>query len=51
MNNKINGIIMLVLGVLLAIVFFVAREFLLYTYWIAIIALVGYGAYLFTKKG
>jgi hypothetical protein len=51
MENKISGILMIVLGVILAIVYFLLPTFLIYTYWIAVIALVGYGAYLYTKKG
>lgn len=51
MNNKINGIIMLVLGVLLAIVYFALPKFLIYTYWLAVLILIIYGIYLYQKKG
>jgi len=51
MNNKLNGIIMLVLGVLLAIIYFAMPTFLMYTYWLAVIILIIYGIYLYQKKG
>lgn len=51
MNNKINGIIMLVLAVLLAIVYFALPKFLIYTYWLAVLILIIYGVYLYQKKG
>jgi len=51
MNNKINGIVMLVLGVLLAIIYFALPNFLIYTYWLAVILLIIYGIYLYQKRG
>jgi hypothetical protein len=51
MNNKINGIVMLALGVLLAIIYFAMPTFLMYTYWLAVVILIIYGIYLYQKKG
>jgi len=50
MNPKMNGVLMMVLGVLLAIVYFALPTLLIYTYWLAVIALVGYGVYMYTRK-
>lgn len=51
MNNQLNGIVMLVLGVLLAIIYFALPTFLIYTYWVAVLILIVYGIYLYQKKG
>lgn len=51
MNNKINGIVMILFGVVLAVLYFALPTFLIYTYWLAVIVLLGYGAYMYTKKG
>ncbi|WP_414468658.1 hypothetical protein [Methanobacterium sp. ACI-7] len=51
MNNKINGIIMVVLGVILAVLYFALPTFLIYTYWLAVIIFIVYGAYMYQKKG
>jgi len=50
MDDKISGIIMAVLGVLLAILYFALPTFLIYTYWLAVIILIVYGLYLYQKK-
>jgi hypothetical protein len=49
MNNKNAGILMIVVGVLLAILYFAIPTFLVYTYWLAILIFVLYGLYLFQK--
>ncbi|BDZ70621.1 hypothetical protein [Methanobacterium petrolearium] len=51
MNNQMNGIIMIVLGILLGIIYFALPTFLIYAYWIAVLILVVYGIYLYQKKG
>ncbi|OPX59495.1 MAG: hypothetical protein A4E25_00979 [Methanobacterium sp. PtaB.Bin024] len=51
MNNQLNGIIMIVLGVLLGIIYYALPTFLVYTYWVAVIILIIYGIYLYQKKG
>jgi hypothetical protein len=51
MNNQINGILMMVLGVILAIIYFALPTFLMYTYWLAVIVIVGYGIYTYQKRG
>ncbi len=50
MDNKINGIIMMLLGVILAVLYFALPTLLIYTYWLAVIVLIGYGAYMYQKK-
>ena len=51
MTNQINGILMMALGVILAILYFALPTFLLYTYWLAVIIIVGYGFYTYQKRG
>ncbi len=51
MSNQINGILMMVLGVILAVLYFALPTFLLYTYWLAVIIIVGYGFYTYQKRG
>ena len=51
MNDKTSGILMIVLGVILAVIYIALPNFLIFAYWVAVIALIGYGAYMYTKKG
>lgn len=51
MNNKTNGILMIILGVILAVIYFALPKFLIYTYWLAVLILLVYGIYLYQKKG
>jgi hypothetical protein len=51
LSNQINGILMMVLGVILAILYFALPTFLVYTYWLAVIIIVGYGFYTYQKRG
>ncbi|MCE5214821.1 MAG: hypothetical protein LLF83_08900 [Methanobacterium sp.] len=51
MDNKMNGIIMIIVGILLAVIYFAIPTFLIYTYWLAIIIFLLYGIYLYQKKG
>lgn len=51
MNNQINGILMMVLGVILAVIYFALPTFLMYTYWLAVIVIVVYGFYTYQKRG
>lgn len=50
MDNKINGIIMMGLGIILAVIYFALPAFIIYTFWLAVIVLIAYGAYMFQKK-
>lgn len=50
MDNKMNGIIMIIVGVLLAIIYLALPTFLIYTYWLAIVIFIIYGIYLYQKK-
>ncbi|BDZ66756.1 hypothetical protein [Methanobacterium ferruginis] len=50
MDDKISGIIMAVLGVLLGILYFALPNLLIYAYWAAVIILVVYGLYLYLKN-
>lgn len=49
MSNQINGILLMVLGVILAVLYFALPAFLMYTYWVAIILIIIYGVYTFRK--
>jgi hypothetical protein len=48
-DNKINGNIMMVLSVILVILYLALPTLLIYTYWLAVIALIGYGSYMFQR--
>ncbi|CDG64861.1 MAG: hypothetical protein PWQ15_542 [Methanobacterium sp.] len=50
MSNQINGILLMVLGVILAVLYFALPAFLMYTYWVAIILIIIYGVYTFQKR-
>ena len=50
MDDKIGGILMIIVGIVLAILWFALPTFLVYTYWLAVIIFVGYGAYLFMQS-
>ncbi|HML05001.1 MAG TPA: hypothetical protein VK426_04430 [Methanobacterium sp.] len=49
MDNKINGILMMFVGVILAVLYFALPTFLVYTYWLAVIILILYGFYMFQR--
>ena len=49
MDDKWSGILMVILGIILAVLWFALPTFLIYTYWLAVIVLIGYGAYLYMK--
>jgi hypothetical protein len=51
LSNQINGILMIVLGVILAILYFALPTFLVYTYWLAVIIILVYGIYTYQKRG
>jgi hypothetical protein len=51
LSNQINGILMIVLGVILAILYFALPTFLVYTYWLAVIVILVYGIYTYQKRG
>ena len=50
LSNTLNGIVMMALGIILAILYFALPTFLVYIFWIAIIILILYGVYLFQKR-
>jgi hypothetical protein len=49
MDDKWSGILMVILGIILAVLWFALPTFLIYTYWLAVIVLIGYGAYLYMR--
>jgi hypothetical protein len=50
MNDTINGLLMMILGVLLAILYFVLPPaWFVYAYWTAIAIFLIYGFYMFRK--
>ena len=51
LSNQINGILLMVLGVILAILYIALPNFIWYTYWLAVIIIVGYGFYTYQKRG
>lgn len=52
MNDKITGIIYLIIGILILVVYFAAQQFYVYLVWIIAIILIIAGVYLLLfKKG
>ncbi len=49
MNEKMNGIIFIVLGIVLAIIYLIWNVIPLYLYWIAVAILILYGIYLYLR--
>jgi hypothetical protein len=50
MGENTNGLMMMILGVVLAVLYLAIPTFLVYVYWIAVIILILYGLYLFRKR-
>jgi len=49
MNQKIAGILIMVLAILLVVIYATQPMFLVYTYWIAVIILFIYGLYSYLR--
>ncbi|MDI6644245.1 MAG: hypothetical protein QME14_04235 [Methanobacteriaceae archaeon] len=49
MNQKIAGILIMVLAILLVVIYATLPMFLIYTYWIAVIILFIYGLYSYLR--
>jgi EamA domain-containing membrane protein RarD len=50
MNTKNNGVMMMVLAVILAIIALFAYYLLAWLFWLAVVVIFGYGLYMFLQK-
>jgi uncharacterized membrane protein YgaE (UPF0421/DUF939 family) len=51
MDDKTSGLLMLVLGIVLAILILVVPGYIYWIYWIVVALLIIYGLYLYLTKG
>jgi len=50
MNTKNNGLLMMVLAVILAVIALFANNLLVWLFWLAVVVIFGYGLYMFRQK-
>jgi Ca2+/Na+ antiporter len=50
MNTKNNGLLMMVLAVILAVIALFANNLLVWLFWLSVVVMFGYGLYMFRQK-
>ena len=50
MNTKHNGLLMMVLAVVLAVIALFANYLLVWLFWLAVAVIFGYGLYIYSSK-
>jgi 4-hydroxybenzoate polyprenyltransferase len=50
MNTKNNGLLMMVLAVMLAVIALFANNLLVWLFWLSVVIMFGYGLYIFRQK-
>ena len=50
MNTKNNGLLMMVLAVILALIALFAKHLLVWLFWLSVVVIFGYGLYMFRQK-
>ena len=50
MNTKNNGLLMMVLAVILAVIALFANNLLVWLFWLSVVIMFGYGFYIFRQK-